>query len=122
MTRPRGLSLLEVVIAMSLLALAFLFVLAIVPAGITSIKRSEDIEAATAYGMEIMEEARRSLPPEGEKLFFIELNQTEFKIMREVVRVNQDLTDIVIRAKWSDVLPGITLATRVHGQPAGSRP
>jgi prepilin-type N-terminal cleavage/methylation domain-containing protein len=118
MSARRGLSILEVVVAMALLALGFLFVLGIVPTGVTSIKRSEDIEAATAYGMELMEDARHSLPPATAHEYVLTMNQTEFHFRRELVRVNDDLTDIVVTATWSETLPGIRLVTRVQGQPA----
>lgn len=115
--RERGLSLLEIVIAMALAALGFLFILGILPAGITSIKRSEDLETATAYGMELMEDARRGLPPEMATEFTIEMNLTRFKFVREIYRVDGDLSDIVVVGTWSEDLPGIRLVTRVPGQP-----
>jgi type II secretory pathway pseudopilin PulG len=116
-TKSRGLSILEVIFAMALLALGFLFVLGIVPTGIRSIKRSEDLAAATAYSVELIEEARRSLPQEGPQEFKITFNKTEFKIKREIIVVDEGLTDVVVTAQWIPDTPGLRVVTRVPGQP-----
>lgn len=112
---PGGVTLLEVVIAMSLLALGFMFVLGIVPTSITSVKRSEDIAAATAYGMEIVEYARRSMPTEPTKEFKVTFNQTEFKFTREVVPAEDGLSDVIVTVHWTDTHPDVRLVTRLRG-------
>lgn len=122
MIHPRGLALIEVVFAMGLLALGFLFVLGIVPTGLTSVKRSEDIEAATAYGNELIEDARRTLPPLGPQELKLTFNATEFKIVREIYAVDNDLTDVVVVAQWTTDKPGVRLATRLHAQPPSPAP
>lgn len=121
-TRRTGVSLLEVVIALALLALGLMFILAIVPTGIRSIKRSEDLQAAIAYGNEVVEQCRRSIPPEGTTEFHVTLNGTDFKITRQIFKVDARLTDIVVTAWWSDTTPARVLATRVAGQPRKGSP
>ncbi len=114
----RGIALLEVVIGVALLALGIIFIAAILPTSIYSIKRAEDIQAATAYANELLDEARRSLPRAGESEVTLTFNQTDFKLRRLVVKVDESLTDVVVTVRWRDDMPELRLATRVHGQPA----
>lgn len=118
----RGVSLLEVVIGMALLALGFIFVLGIVPTSVTAVKRSEDIAAATAYGLEMLEDARRVLPSQAIREMDITFNATEFKVRREIVTAGEGLSDIVVTITWTQDKPPIKLVTRVRGTAPGMRP
>jgi Tfp pilus assembly protein PilV len=116
----RGLSLLEVVIALALVALGVVFVLGIIPTSVLSVKRSENIEAATAYGMELVEDARQNLGTGTERHYEVEFNNTRITFIRALYTVDESTTDIVVVGKWSDERPGIHLATRVRGVPVPS--
>lgn len=118
--KRRGLSLLEVVIALALVALGVVFVLGIIPTGVLSVKRSEDMEAATSYGMEVIENARHKLPPEAETDTYVTFNKTDFHVQRAIYSVDDYTTDIVVVVRWSEESPGIRLATRVRGKPSAS--
>lgn len=120
--RRRGMTLLEVVIALALIALGIVFVLGILPTSVLSVKRSEDMEAATAYGVEVVEDARRQLPETLSQTFVKTLNQTEFTVTRDIYVVDQATSDIVVVASWSPDRPGIRLATRVRGLPPSPSP
>ncbi|NDD28545.1 MAG: hypothetical protein EB084_09810 [Proteobacteria bacterium] len=118
MTQRRGVSVLEVVIALALLAVGVLLVLGIVPTGISSMRRAEDISSAVAYGNDVIEHCRAKLPPAGETEWTVTLNSTDFHVKREVVPVTRALTDVVITLQWSDRTPPRVLATRIQGAPA----
>lgn len=122
MRQRRGVSVLEVVIALALLAVGVMFILAIVPTGLSALKRSEDIQAAVAYGNDIIERTRTSLPPEGSITYKVTMNGTDFEMTRQVFRVNGRCTDVVVTARWSPTIPPRVLATRVNGQPRRATP
>lgn len=122
MTRSRGVSVLEVVIALSLLALGVLFVLGIVPTGVSTIRRAEDITSAVAYGNDVIEHCRAKLPPAGTTEWTVTLNSTAFEITREIVPVSPSLTDVVVTLHWSDRTPPRVLATRLTGTPPRRTP
>lgn len=112
----RGLSILEVIFAMAILSLLFLFVLGILPTGVRSIKKSEDMAAAAAYSVELIEDARRNMPQAGAQTFRLTLNNTEFVMVREIYRVDAALTDIAVTASWQPNTPPLRYVTRLRGQ------
>lgn len=99
-----------------------MFVLGIVPTGISAIKRSEDLQAAVAYGSDLIERTRAAVPPEGVTEFKVTVNGTDFTLTRNVTRVDARATDIIVTVKWSDTIPPRVLATRVLGQPRRAAP
>lgn len=53
----RGLSLVEIMVAIGLISVSLMLVLALIPAGIHSAQRAEDIQSAAAWSRELLEKA-----------------------------------------------------------------
>ena len=56
-SRTRGVTLVEVMVAIGLVAVSLMLVLSLIPAGIHSAQRSEDIQAAAAWSRQLLEDA-----------------------------------------------------------------
>ncbi len=111
----RGVSLLEVVVAVALLAIGIVFVLSLLPSSVLTLKRAEDMQAATAYGMEVLHDAELRVPSIAgrDRDLHFEINGTSFHVTRDVLPVDALLTDVVVTVKWRDDVPPLKLATRL---------
>ena len=56
--RRRGVSLAEMVVAISLLGLVIVFVLTLVPSSVVTLRRADALQSATAYGLGMIEQSR----------------------------------------------------------------
>ncbi|MBM3465923.1 MAG: hypothetical protein FJX76_27855 [Armatimonadetes bacterium] len=111
----RGLTLVEILISVGLLAMAILFVVSIIPTSVMSLKKAEDLQAADAYGVGLVEMARMAPPAEAEtREFVVTLNRTEFHFVREVRQVEEGLIDILVTATSNARTPPLRLATRAR--------
>lgn len=95
----RGLSLLEIVVAVGFLAISLIMVLSLMPAGILSLDQAEKLETGTSLGTMLVEEARLPGPPE--TLPFT-LNGTEYTCRRWCDNVGPELFDVHVRVEWHD--------------------
>lgn len=93
----RGLSLLEIVVAVGFLAISLIMVLSLMPAGILSLDQAEKLETATSLGTMLVEETTAPGPPE--TLTFT-LNGTEYSCHRSTTSVASDLFDVRVRVEW----------------------
>ena len=56
-SNSKGLTLVEVMVAIGLIAVSLMLVLALIPAGIQSSQRAENVQSAAAWARELMEDA-----------------------------------------------------------------
>lgn len=111
----RGLSLLELIIAVALLAIAVLFIVSIIPSGVLGLKKAEDLQTASAYGMELIETVRMHPPAAPDRRSFaLTLNSTNFDFVREIYAVEDDLFDVVVVVTGNPDNPPYRIATRIH--------
>lgn len=116
----RGLSLLEVVVALALIALVLPFLLNLVPSSALALKRSEDVNAASAYAAKLLEEVRADpSPTPGVVTSTVRLNNTDFRIVREIYAVDRQpsLHDVVVSVHGPARFAPIRVATRIGGSP-----
>lgn len=112
-----GFTLVEVIVAASLVGAGLLLVVGLLPSGVLSLKKAEDLQTATAYGMEVMEISRGDLshtPFLND--FQVMLNSTEFRVTREVMPVagsDGRLFDVLVTVSWGDPPAQAQLATRM---------
>ena len=55
--RRRGLTLVEIMVAIGLIAVSLMMVLALIPAGIHSAQRAENVQSAAAWSRQLIEDA-----------------------------------------------------------------
>lgn len=108
--RNRGLSLLEVVVGLCLIALVVPFLLNLIPGGYLASFRAEIIQTGTTGALEWTEQARRKPKARNEKVV---LNKIEFQASTEIFPVTDtNLIDIVVTFVPPRGAP-IVLCTRV---------
>ncbi len=111
-------SLLEMVVALGLVALVLPFLLNLVPSSALALKRAEDVDAASAYATRLLEEARATPPtrPGVDLDTTVTLNNTRFR--REVHAVDNypALRDIVVAISGPARLQPIRMATRLGSE------
>jgi prepilin-type N-terminal cleavage/methylation domain-containing protein len=116
----RGLTLVEVIVSLAILAMGLLFVLSLIPSSVLSLKKAEDLQAASAYGMELLEMVRLQPPSAEERQAFdVDFNHTSFHFVREIYSVEEGLFDVVVVAQGREDTPPLRLATRVHAMLGG---
>lgn len=112
---PGGFTLVESIVAAALIGACLLTIISVIPSGVLSLKKAEDLEAATAYGMEVLEMRRARLDP-GEMTHEITMNATRFDV---VSRVDEQphpgghLYDFVVTVSWNRQPCPVRLATRL---------
>jgi type II secretory pathway pseudopilin PulG len=124
MRRRRGWALLEVVVASLLIAVALMVIAGLIPASVTSMKKAENIQAATLYATEVLEDARRPdfIPDASRRLWErkLDLNQIAFTVQREIYGVDgnepPDLYDVVVKVTWEPQPVPVELRSRVYKQ------
>lgn len=85
----RGLSLVEVMVAIGLISVSLMLVLSLIPAGIHSAQRAEDIQAAAAWSRALLENApipeTFPIPPAQAQSDFAEkIGHTKFRARRRL--------------------------------------
>lgn len=101
--------------ALGLIGLGIIFVLSIIPSSVLTLKRAEDLQAATAYGVRLLNEAQQSPPTTAgvDRDEHVVLNATDFHLKRQVLKVDDSMMDVIVTVKWRDDVPPVTLATRL---------
>ncbi|NDD26706.1 MAG: hypothetical protein EB084_00360 [Proteobacteria bacterium] len=115
--RPRGFTLIEVIISTALLVAGLLVVVSLIPSGVLSLKKAEDLQTATAYALEVMETSRNGLEQTAFlDRFTVTLNDTEFTVLRETQVAPQTdgrLHDVIVTVEWRGQPAPVRLATRM---------
>lgn len=103
--------------AAALLAACVLTVITLIPSGVVSLKKAEDIQAATAYGLEVLETRRAMLDPAAAATTYeITLNQTTFQVTsrgRAISHPGGRLVNVVVEVTWNRQPQPVLLSTRV---------
>ncbi|MGE0495775.1 MAG: prepilin-type N-terminal cleavage/methylation domain-containing protein [Vulcanimicrobiota bacterium] len=109
----RGLSLVEVVVAVVLLAAAVMFILGLIPAGILSLKQAENVQTANAYAVRLLEEAPRpaSFPSPVEQ-FATQLNGTQFTATRQAVVTGTHTYEWRVSVNWPEAARPLEMSLR----------
>lgn len=111
--RRRGLSLIEVIVAAGLFALAVPLLLNLLPTSFLSLRRSETIQTATSLALYRLDEVPFLPPREGVDLDeSIAVKDRVYRLVREFYRVDRVRWDVVIVCTTEE-LPPCRLATRV---------
>jgi prepilin-type N-terminal cleavage/methylation domain-containing protein len=105
-----GFTLIEIIMALALFSMCIFLVINVIPTGVMTLKKAEDLQSASLYGQEIIEDAVRSFPkgaayfPVKDREFDITMNSTQFHVTREIYNVDTctppKLFDIVVVVSW----------------------
>ncbi len=97
MQKPRdreGWTLLEIVVAVVLVAIALIVIVALIPTTVGALKKSENIQAATLYAIEVLEDARRAdfVPVAAHRSFVrtLPINGILFNVQRDIYGVDDE--------------------------------
>lgn len=114
MTR-RAVSLLEVVVALGLMAVVIPLLLNLLPSSMMSLRRAERLQVATTLAAYRMDEVNLLNPAPGVDLNeIVTLSSRRYQVVREFYIVDGDRLDVVVTVNLLDSnLPPIRLATRV---------
>ncbi len=120
-----GLTLVEVMVAIGLIAASLMLVLALIPAGVHSAQRAEDIQGALAWSRQLIESAPvpEEFPIAAElalSTHHIKLGHTEFEATRtlSVVPGESFLYRIEVETTWNDAVKPLKLSL-TRFDPAG---
>lgn len=123
-----GLTLVEVMVAIGLVAISLMLVLSLIPAGIHSAQRSEDIQTAAAWTRELLEGAPvpETFPIEtaiASETFTKKLGQTNFTAVRKLFTKPGEkyLYHIEVETSWDDGIKPLKLGLTRY-DPAGPLP
>lgn len=115
----------ELVISALLIALALIVIVGVIPMGVNSLKKSESIQAATLYAVEVVEDSKRDgFRPTADQLLFerdVEINKIRYHVTREIYSADGDnppsLYDVVVHVSWQPQPVPVELRTRVYRKP-----
>lgn len=93
-------------------------IVSLIPSGVLSLKKAENLQTATAYAMEVLETSRRGIDqtPWLDQ-FRVTLNNTEFRVKREAQPVPQSdgrLVDVRVTVEWDQQPVPVRAATRLR--------
>ena len=109
----KGMSLLELVVCIGLLALVIPFVLNLIPSGTLALRKAEEVQEASAYGVILIDQARSS-PALGLDLDENRrVGRSEYHVRREIYQVDDRLRDVVVELTPRRGQP-MRLATRME--------
>ena len=123
-----GLTLVEIMVAISLIAVSLMLVLALIPAGIQSAQRSENIQSATAWSRQLIETA--PVPSEFPIPNEIAVTEHETKIGNTRFEGKRTLSllpgktylyRIEVEINWSEATRPLTISVSKFN-PAGPQP
>lgn len=113
----RGFTIVEVLLAAALICGGLLCVVALLPSGVVSLKKAEDLQTAAAYGVEVIEATRSGVAATpGLDDFHVTLNSTDFHVTRNAAQVpgtGGQLVDVVVTLAWPRQKVPLTMSTRM---------
>lgn len=109
-----ALTLVEVMVALGLIAVSLMLILGLVPAGVTSAQRAADVQAATAWSRQLLESTPTPTEfPLPAELALSEHEQkigsTHFRATRRVTTPEPYLVRIEVETTWPDAVKPLTL-------------
>lgn len=119
----RGFTMVEVIVAAALLGACVLLIVGLVPSGVLSLKKAEDLQAASAYALQVLEFHRKTARPDQDEAFDVALNQTQFHVHVQTSAVPahaERLADLCVTMSWNRQPAPLVLATRVRCAPPPS--
>jgi hypothetical protein len=121
--QARGITLVEVMVALGLVAVSLMMVLGMIPAGITSSQRAADVQAAAAWSRQLLEETPPPIEfPIPSELAYSEHQQqigsTVFQAVRRVTEHGPYLNRIEVETTWKEGIPPLKLSVTRYN-PAG---
>lgn len=115
-----GLTLVEVLVALGLIAVSLMLILGMIPAGIQSSQRAADFQMAAAWSRQLLEEApqptRASPPPD--LVQTRRIGSTEFKAVRKIKITGNYLYQIEVETSWNAGVEPVRLSLTRYN-PAG---
>ncbi len=115
-----GLTLIEVMVAIGLIAVSLMLILSMIPAGIQSSQRASDIQMAAAWARQLLEETPQpssSTPPADEELSKT-IGPTQFQATRKVRITGNYLYQIEVETRWDAGVEPLRLSLTRYN-PAG---
>ena len=119
--RAPGWTILEVMVSVVLVACSLTVIVGIIPMGATSLRKSENHQAAILYANEVVEDAARGdFVPVPADLFQrdVTINGIQYQVAREIYAVDAEtpphLYDVVVRVAWGGQPVPVLLRTRVY--------
>lgn len=117
-----GWTLLEITVSAVLVAVAVVVIVGLIPTTVTSLKKSENMQAATLYAVEVLEDARRTdfVPDASHRRCdrTLEINHIAFAVARDVYALDGEdpprLYDVVVKVTWKPQPVPVELKTRVY--------
>lgn len=113
----RGLSLLEIIFALGILATLLPLVLNLLPTSLLALRRSEQLQSATSLALYRVDEAQYLPRRAGVDLQEdVRLGELTYHVVREMYRVDDRRYDVAV-ACGSSELPPVVLRTRLRVSP-----
>ena len=111
----RGASLLEVIIALGLLAIIIPLILNLLPSSMLSLRRAERLQVATTLASYRIDEVAYLRPEAGRDLdVVVDLPPNHYRVVREFYALDIYRLDVVVSCELVDSgLPPVRLATRL---------
>lgn len=108
----RGHSLLEMVVAAGILALALPLILNLLPTSFFALRKAENIQIATSLAIYQLDEARYLTPRLGAEVETVAVGGHDYQVAREFYRVDTLRWDVLVVCTSQQLAP-VRLATRV---------
>jgi uncharacterized protein (TIGR02598 family) len=118
----RAFTLIEMVVAIGIIATSLIMIVSIIPTGVLSLKKAEDYQSANAYGMSLIEETRNSRPacssyPVTDLVAEKTFNNTKFLFQRDIYALDSrnphEFYDILVTITWARQPQPLRLSTRI---------
>jgi len=112
----------EIVVSLVLVATALILIVGLIPMNANSLKRSESIQAATLYAIEMLTDAESvAFIPSDLNMNVdreVTINQTTYRVERAIYGVDDvkppRLYDVVVKVSWNTQAVPVVLRTRVY--------
>ena len=124
----RGLTLVEVMVAIALIAVSLMLVLALIPAGIHSAQRAENVQAAAAWSRQLLENApvpdEFPIPSEIARTEHqTKIGSTDFSAVRTLNTIPGEsyLYKVAVETTWGEAVEPVRLSLTKYN-PAGPEP
>jgi type II secretory pathway pseudopilin PulG len=92
----RGVSLAELSVSVALLGLLIMFVITLLPSSVVTLRRADAMQSATAYAVDMIEQARTNPALGVGTAFLLDLEGGHFQVVRTVTPADAGLQDVVV--------------------------